>query len=141
MDTRDTGLTLEMKLDLLGATTSGSFHMEIEAFLARQQDQLQTPWVAMRDHLLAASVSTDHQEYQRGLLAKVQQQSGETLLTFHRRFREAANEAYPGNRSVDQNWDLVGLYGETLLKASDARKLVSVKLVTGHQPWKQPLPG
>ena len=77
--------------------------------------------------MLQCFVSADHDEFHRGLLAKVRQQPGENILAYNRRFRQAALEAYPGERTVDQHRELVRLYGnfgKGLLEAAAAKKLV-----------------
>jgi hypothetical protein len=99
--------------------------LELEAFLAQQANRDLVQWDDIRTHLLQCFVSADHAEIHRGLLAKVQQQPGENILAYNRRFRQAALEAFPGDRNADQNRELVRLYGKGLLQAAAAKKLVT----------------
>lgn len=110
------------KIDVMKTTASGSFRLELETFLQTNQD---ATWAQIRAHLLASFVSSDHEEHQRGLLMQVKQNPGEGLLAFHRRFRTIANEAYPEPRNGDQQRELVKIYGRSLYKDLDAKKLVS----------------
>lgn len=112
-------------VELISSSTSGAFKLELEAYLQQQDNRNDTPWQAIRTHLLQCFVSADHQEFHRGLLAKVKQQPNENILAYNRRFRQAALEAFPGDRNVDQSRELVRLYGKGLLEPAAARKLVA----------------
>jgi len=112
-------------IELISGSTTGVFKLELEAFLGQQANRDDVPWQAIRTHLLQCFVSADHQEFHRGLLAKVKQQPGENILAYNRRFRQAALEAFPGERNADQNRELVRLYGKGLLEAIAAKKLVT----------------
>ena len=114
----------EAAIELITSTSSGALKLELESFLDEQEDWNGTPWNAIRTHLLQCFVSSDHQEFLRSLVAKIKQNPGENILAYNRRFRQAASEAFPGDRNPDQNRELVRLYGKGLLEASAAKKLV-----------------
>ena len=122
--TLDRPTRIALRIALISATVCGPLRSEFEAFIRQQPNREQTEWPLIRDHLLATFVSADQLEYQRGLLAKVKQQPGEIILRYNMRFRDAALEAYPGDRNADQQRELVRLYGVGLASNSDARKLV-----------------
>ena len=121
----DPTLANDVRIHIISKSVTGAFRLELEAFMRQQQDRGQTPWENIRDHMLAAFVSPDHQEYQKGALAKIKQLPGETIVRYNMRFREAAQEAYPGARNADQNRELVKLYGKGLAKHIDDKKLVA----------------
>ncbi|ELU17923.1 hypothetical protein CAPTEDRAFT_196846 [Capitella teleta] len=112
-------------IELISGSTCGAFKLELEAFLAQQPNRDAVLWEDIRTHLLQCFVSADHAEFHRGLLTKVRQQPGENILAYNRRFRQAALEAFPGDRNADQNRELVRIYGKGLLEAAAARKLVT----------------
>lgn len=113
-----------MRIELIALTTYGPLRMELEAFLDTQQIREDTPWPEIRTHVLHTFVSADHAEYQRTLLAQVRQKPGENILRYNMRFRDAATEAFPGQRTPDQNRELVRLYGAGLHNDADAQRLV-----------------
>ncbi|ELU13091.1 hypothetical protein CAPTEDRAFT_196473 [Capitella teleta] len=112
-------------IELISGSTCGAFKLELEAFLAQQPNRDAVLWEDIRTHLLQCFVSANHAEFHRGLLTKVRQQPGENILAYNRRFRQAALEAFPGDRNADQNRELVRIYGKGLLEAAAARKLVT----------------
>jgi hypothetical protein len=107
------------------STSSGSFRNEIQALIEQHHPGQAMTWERMHDHLLAAFVSPDHVEYQKTLLRQVQQLPGEGILAYNRRFRTAAQEAFPAPQTPDQHREMVKLYGRGLSRASDAHKLVA----------------
>lgn len=112
-------------IEMVCSTTTGALRIELEAFLDNQPDRNGTQWGDIRTHILQCFVSSDHQEFLRNLVARTKQQPGENILAYNRRFRQAAGEAFPGDRNVEQNRELVRIYGRGLLQAADAKKLVS----------------
>ncbi|ELU04945.1 hypothetical protein CAPTEDRAFT_184946 [Capitella teleta] len=93
-------------IELISGSTCGAFKLELDAFLAQQPNRDAVLWEDIRTHLLQCCVSADHAEFHRGLLTKVRQQPGENILAYNRRFRQAALEAFPGDRNADQNREL-----------------------------------
>ncbi|ELT97912.1 hypothetical protein CAPTEDRAFT_198432 [Capitella teleta] len=112
-------------IELISGSMCGAFKLELEAFLAQQPNRDAVLWEDIRTHLLQCFVSADHAEFHHGLLTKVRQQPGENILAYNRRFRQAALEAFPGDRNADQNRELVRIYGKGLLEAAAARKFVT----------------
>lgn len=113
-----------MRIELIALTTFGPLRMELEAFLDTQEVREDTPWPEIRAHVLHTFVSADHAEYQRTLLAQIKQKPGENILRYNMRFRDAALEAFPGQRTADQQRELVRLYGAGLHNDADAQRLV-----------------
>lgn len=112
-------------VELVSSTAAGAFKVELEAFLGQQADRAGTRWEDIKEHMLKCFVSADQVEYHRRLLSQVKQLPSENILAYNRRFRAAANEAFPGPRNADQNRELVRAYGKGLQETAAARKLVS----------------
>lgn len=82
-------------------------------------------FAAYRGHVLQAFVAHDVQGIARAELQSVARQPGEKVLSYNRRFREAADEAYPGARNEEQNENLVRLYAMGLRDSTKATKIIS----------------
>lgn len=113
--------------ELITDTCVGAFRREVERFIEQHNQQRQNvPWEEIRTHLLQAFVSTDNTELVKRKLEKLNQDSFETIISYNRRFRETAEEAYPaGGRNEDQERALIKAYARGLAKDAGARKLVS----------------
>ena len=81
--------------------------------------------VAYRDHVLRTFVAHEVNGIARAELQRISRQPGETILSYNRRFREAAADAYPGDRNVEQTETMVRLYAAGLKDATKASKIVS----------------
>jgi len=114
------------RIQVITSTVTGAFRRELENYLAQQPNRLNVAWPAIKGHLLNAFVSADNAEAVRRDLGKVKQEMYETVISYNRRFREAASEAYPEEgRNADQERILVKAYARGLAQDSMARKLVS----------------
>ncbi|ELU15254.1 hypothetical protein CAPTEDRAFT_208228 [Capitella teleta] len=60
-------------------------------------------WDEIEDHLLKAFISTDHQDRLKEDLRRVRQKIRETLLSYNRRFREMARDAFPFPETRSKN--------------------------------------
>ena len=113
-----------MKVELITSTAGGALREELEAFLLEQPHRNDAEWADIRQHVLASFVSADHNEYQRTVLAQMRQLPGESVLRYNMRFRQAASEAFPGERTPEQQREIVRYYGAGLQRDSDAQHLV-----------------
>ena len=113
-------------------TVTGSLKKEIERFLQQQEDRSRITWTTLRDHIKKSFLSANENERLKSELEKLQQSSYEGLGVYNRKFREAANKAYPSNpRSDDAERIIVRAYARGLY-SSDLRK----KLIVEERPNK-----
>ena len=113
------------KLEVVRRTARGPLRREFERYVT---GHLAANWGAIAHHLTSSFVSSDNQEALRGELHKIKQEPFETILSFNRRFRELAQDAYPapgGNRNADQERQLIRAYGKGLALDKVARKLTA----------------
>ena len=103
---RDWVLDIEMTLPYINAddasvrtivedTIVGQLRREYESFQAGQANRAATTWNDIRQHIRAAFLTADENEFLRSNLEKVKQTQFERNVAFSRRFREAADDAYP----------------------------------------------
>jgi hypothetical protein len=78
-----------------------------------------------RRHVLQVFVSQDAEGVRRKELQQVSRQPGETLLSFNRRFRELAEDAFPLPHTPDQVETIVRLYAAGLKDKSLARRIIT----------------
>ncbi|ELU18649.1 hypothetical protein CAPTEDRAFT_209205 [Capitella teleta] len=113
---------VEQRIDVFRQTASGPLRWECERHLT---DHPLLGWDEIEDHLLKAFISTDHQDRLKEDLRRVRQKIHETLLSYNRRFREMARDAFPFPRNQEQERELITLYGKGLAKNEVAKKLAS----------------
>ncbi|ELU12578.1 hypothetical protein CAPTEDRAFT_201626 [Capitella teleta] len=113
---------VEQRIDVFRQTASGPLRWECERHLT---DHPLLGWDEIEDHLLKAFISTDHQDRLKEGLRRVRQKTHETMLSYNRRFREMARDAFPFPRNQEQERELITLYGKGLAKNEVAKKLAS----------------
>ncbi|ELU02894.1 hypothetical protein CAPTEDRAFT_191173 [Capitella teleta] len=89
---------VEQRIGAFRQTASGPLRWECERHLT---DHPLLGWDEIEDHLLKAFVSTDHQDRLKEDLRRVRQKTHETLLSYNRRFREMARDAFPFPRNQE----------------------------------------
>jgi len=83
-------------------------------------------WEIMRTHLIAAFVSQDTDGVIKRELEAVRRQPYETIVSYNRRFRDLAEEAYPvGGRNAEQHEVMTKLYSKGLDNRRLAQKIVT----------------
>lgn len=82
-------------------------------------------WREFKTHLLESFVTADATNGRRMDLQRCTRQPGESLLCYNRRFAELAEDAYPGDRNVEQVELLVQLYAIGLKDRKLANKIVT----------------
>jgi len=117
-------------------TTKGGLRIDLERFLHEeavanhngQQDQI--PWVSIRDHVRAAFLCLNEMMSLQTALGKMKRAVMETEVSFSRRYREAADHAYPvANRNPDQQRKMIEGYVQGLSNPAMVRNLVRL-----HRP-------
>ena len=144
-DTREWILHMGMAADQLAGplvirvarqTTKGGLRIDLERFLQEeavanhngQQDQI--PWVSIRDHVRAAFLCLNEMMSLQTALGKMRRSAMETEVSFSRRYREAADHAYPmANRNPDQQRKMIEGYVQGLTNPAMIRNLVRL-----HRP-------
>jgi len=118
-------------IDVVTRTVAGPLRREVQHFLRRQAqdqaiDRLDVPWQQLRQHVIAQFLSADEEASLRDRIERdVLQAKMEPENQFSRRFREAAEDAYPeANRNADQHRLLVRAYARGLHQEKLARKLM-----------------
>ena len=116
----------DKRLAVLRQTARGAFRREFQRY---HDNHAAAPWANIKAHLLSSFVSRDNGEALKQELSKIRQEPFESLLSYNRRFRELADEAYPppadGGRNQDQERALIKAYGKGLAMDVTARKLTS----------------
>jgi len=82
-------------------------------------------WLLFKTHVLEAFVSCDVQNNQEKALRDTTRQPGEALLSYNRRYEEAAEDAFPGQRNQEQHSTLVRLYATGLKDRALVRKVMT----------------
>ena len=117
-------------LDVVARTTSGPLRREVQRFLAAQvEPRPQVPWNRLKAHLQRTFLSADEDEKLRSVVEQMKQSEGETLASYNRRFREAAQRAYPEPRSADAERAVLRQYLKGL-RSAELSKKVSLELQT-----------
>lgn len=113
--------------EVVFATVVGPFRRELERYISTLAgNRLDIPWNNIKAHMTAAFVSTDNLELTKRKLEKIKQEPYETIVSYNRRFREIAEEAYPlAHRNADQERALIKAYAKGLAIDAHARKLVA----------------
>ena len=119
-------------IDVATKTVTGAFRFEAERYIALAlaannilREAL--PWPGLRDHLAAQFLNTDEAQALRDEIEQVKQVPFEATTHYSRKFREAADSAYPeGQRNPDQERLLVKAFARGLTSNDLARKLVEV---------------
>ena len=87
--------------------------------------RIQTPWNDLKDHISKTFVPPNEVEELKEKLHKMKQGPGESIATFNRRFKAAAEEAYPtAQRNQDQQQTLMKAYLAALLDLQVRRPVV-----------------
>ena len=95
-------------------TITGSLKKEVERFLSIQEHRDQVTWSELVDHIKKSFLSANEKDRLKAELEKIKQSSYESLGVYNRRFREAANKAYPHPRSEDAERTIMQAYARGL---------------------------
>ena len=117
--------------DIVSQTVAGPLRREVEHFITvtaetRGIARNAVPWADLRNHVCAQFLSLDENAFLRDYVErKVVQQPDEPVNHFSRRFREAADYAYPrAQRNVDQQRVLVKAFVQGIHDDRLARRLI-----------------
>ena len=112
-------------IDLVTKTVTGSLRKEVERFLSTQPNRLATPWNTLRNHIRVTFLSANEDERLKSELEKFAQPSYEPIPMFNRKFRDAANRAYPQPRTPDAERIVIRAYTRALYNSDIAKKLIT----------------
>lgn len=101
---------VDLQQDVLLQTARGSLLRESRAWLGNHAYNFEE----YKLFVLATFVSQDAEHIARRELHRISRQPGESVLSYNRRFREAAVEAYPGAHNPEQVESMVRLYAAGL---------------------------
>lgn len=111
-------------------TAEGALRLELEKFLAGQNDRAAVEWNAVQKHLQKTFLSLHEDEKLRDELEQIKRNPYETTATYGRRFSETADLAYPSSqRNQDQQRTMLRTY----MKGLKDEKLV-LRLVQERGP-------
>ena len=117
--------------DLATKTAKGELRKEIETYLTNHasqnpgQTRFEIPWKDLKQHLYNSFIPLDEQEDLRNKVNKLRQSTSETLACYNRRFRSAAEEAYPRQlRNDDQQCILLKAYLSSINNSQIRRQVV-----------------
>ena len=122
-----------VRIDVALQTADGELRDELEQFLTTYAASAaphpiprnQTPWNDLKDHISKTFMPPNEVEELKEKLLKMKQGPGETIATFNRRFKAAAEEAYPtAQRNQDQQQTLMKAYLAALLDLQVRRPVV-----------------
>ena len=74
---------------------TGSLKRDIENFLGTKQQRAHKTWNDLKAHIKEAFLSPDEEETRSNVIESIKQKDFETTAEYGRRFKEAAQEAYP----------------------------------------------
>jgi hypothetical protein len=109
-----------LRADVVHRTARGPLLRETALWLQDNQFGL----AEYRNHILQTFVAHEVDGIAKAELQQISRQPGETILSYNRRFREAAAEAYPGARNQEQTETLVRMYAAGLRDSTKAAKIV-----------------
>lgn len=97
-----------------------------QAYVTREQvARAAVPWAQLRRHIVHSFLCVDEQGAFRDELDRVKQSPYELEASYSRRFRDAADSAFPvADRNVDQSRILVSTYARGLKSTQMAIKLI-----------------
>lgn len=104
-------------------SSHGDLHKEIHEFIKTKPDELKITWEEVQSFVTDAFVSKNEGEKLRSQLDCISQKASENVMTFNRRFRHLAEQAYP-EPSPDTEKFLVKLYVPALRNRSFGKKVV-----------------
>ena len=81
-------------------------------------------WHEFRTHIMESFVSSDANDALQAELRTCTRRPGESLLSYNRRFGELADDAYPGDRNIEQVANLVRQYAQGLKDVKLAEKII-----------------
>ena len=131
IDLTETQIAAPQVIEIVSQTVTGPLRREIEHFLtttaaADAVARNDIPWADVRAHVTAQFLSTDENAVLRNFVeTKVLQRPNEPEHQFARRFRDAADDAYPrAQRNADQQRVLIKSFIRGLRDDRIARRLV-----------------
>ena len=111
-------------IKVASGSVTGSLRKELERYLGLQPERDNTQWRQLRDHLRLSFLTANEDDQLRNEVEQLKQSAYETVESFNRRFREAADAAYPQPRNIDQNRVLIKAYARGLKDSSIVRRLM-----------------
>ena len=117
-------------IEIVTSTISGCLHNEVErfiqAYVTREQVvRSHVPWAQLRAHIVQSFLCVNEQGDLRDEVERIRQSPYELAAAYNRRFREAADNAYPvDQRNVAQSRILVRSYAHGLTSTEMAIKLI-----------------
>ena len=111
----------ELLMQVVTQTVTGSLRRELERFIQRKCSELNVTryalaWERVRGHIRKFFLATNEDEYLRDEVDDMKQSYYETMASYNRRFRDAADTAYPHHsRNVDQERILLKAYARNLV--------------------------
>ncbi len=119
-------------IDIATRTITGSLRKDVERYIAaRAQEQPPVlsnaiQWAALKAHVTDAFLAPDERAYLRDEVEKIRQSPYEPVAGYNRRFRDAADAAFPdADRNEDQQRLLLKSYAKGLTDSDLARELVT----------------
>jgi hypothetical protein len=111
-------------ITMAAATVSGPLLREVERFLSTQPNRFTTPWNLLREHIRATFLSADEQERLRQEMENLRMSAYDDIVTYNRKFREAAEKAFPLPRNPDVDRIILHCYEKNLYSKQLVQKLV-----------------
>lgn len=113
-------------------SVSGSLRIELCRYLERKaaennKDRYQVDWDSIKKHLQKTFLAVNEEEFLKDDIQGMQQSPYETLPSYNRRFREAADMAYP---DIPRNSDQVRILVKAYLAGINDDELVKAVMKT-----------
>jgi hypothetical protein len=136
---REVDLTLpytDRTIYIASQSATGPLRRELEHFMSSQPDRNNVSWDSLAKHLASAFLSPHEEDRLRHEVSKIKRGAYETTASFGRRFREAADLAYPPKtittsqgvtsrvRNPDQDRILLEAYMRGLSDAALVKRLI-----------------
>jgi hypothetical protein len=108
---------------VVSRTAKGALLTEYERFMTAQANPAGVTWAAIHHHLRQAFLGPDEEEALIALVGKMRQGGQESIPDYNRRFQDAADDAYPGQRQPAIDRELVSTYLKSLKSESVVHKI------------------
>ena len=112
-------------------TISGSLRKEVEQYIHRISstnviEQYGISWESLKTHVRKTFLAANEEAYLRDEVETIEQSPYEPIASYNRRFRDAANAAYPeDSRNADQQRILIKAYARGLEDEEIAKELMT----------------
>jgi len=117
-------------LEVITSTVVGPFRKELERFIEayREHNKVhrhEVPWEHIKRHMRDSFLAINEEEQLRNEMETLKQTPYESVASYNRRFRDAAESAYPtATRNEDQYRVIFKAYARGLRDSDIARKLI-----------------